>query len=88
MTTASPPRINRPATFRGTFRDDLVARAAYSEAAGIERIVPQAVAIPVDAEDVVALVRWAGEMKIGITPRGSGTSMGGGAIGPGVIADL
>jgi FAD/FMN-containing dehydrogenase len=51
-------------------------------------MVPQAVAIPVDAEDVVALVRWAGEMKIGITPRGSGTSMGGGAIGPGVIADL
>jgi FAD/FMN-containing dehydrogenase len=88
LTTASPPVINRPATFRGTFRDDLVARGAYSEAAGIGRIIPRAIAIPVDAEDVVALVRWARQTRIGITPRGSGTSMGGGAIGPGVIADL
>ena len=88
MTTASPLWIERPATFRGIFRDDLVARAAYSEAAGIGRIIPQAIAIPVDADDVVTLVGWAREMKMGITPRGSGTSMGGGAIGPGVIADL
>ncbi|HEY3258401.1 MAG TPA: FAD-binding oxidoreductase, partial [Gemmatimonadaceae bacterium] len=88
MTTGLPTELNRPTTFRGTFRDDLIARAAYSEAAGIGRVIPQAVAVPVDAEDVVALVRWAREMKIPITPRGSGTSMGGGAIGPGVIADL
>jgi len=70
------------------FRDDLPACAVYSEAAGIERIMPRAVAIPVDAADVVAIVHWARARGIPITPRGSGTSMGGGAIGPGVIVDL
>lgn len=88
MTTRSPAAIARPPDFRGTFRDDLIARAAYSEAAGIGRVIPQAVAVPVDADDVIALVRWARENNLPITPRGSGSSMGGGAIGPGVIVDV
>ena len=88
MTTGSSSTIERPPKFRGTFRDDVTARAVYSEAAGIGRVIPQAVAVPVDADDVVTLVRWASERKIPITPRGSGTSMGGGAIGSGVIVDL
>jgi len=60
----------------------------YSEAAGIGRIIPQAVAVPVDADDVIALVRWAHEAGVPVTPRGSGTSMGGGATGSGVVVDL
>ena len=74
--------------FRGTFRDDLEARAVYSEAAGIARTMPRAVAVPADAEDVVALVRWAAETGTPLVPRGSGSSMAGGAVGDGVIADL
>jgi len=60
----------------------------YSEAAGIGRIVPTAVAVPVDADDVVTHVRWAWEGSLSLVPRGSGTSMASGAIGPGVIVDL
>jgi FAD/FMN-containing dehydrogenase len=60
----------------------------YSEAAGIGRIVPAAVAVPDDADDVVTLVKWAKASSLSLIPRGSGTSMGGGAIGPGVIVDL
>jgi FAD/FMN-containing dehydrogenase len=78
----------RPAGFRGIYRDDPLALAVYSEAAGIGRIVPSAVAVPVDAEDVVTLVKWASAGSIPLVPRGSGTSMGGGAIGPGVIVDM
>ena len=37
--------------FRGAFRIDLPARAVYSEAAGIARILPHAVAVPLDAFD-------------------------------------
>jgi FAD/FMN-containing dehydrogenase len=74
--------------FRGVFRDDASARAVYSEAAGIAQIVPRAVAVPVDAEDVVALVRWAARTGTPLVPRGSGSSMAGGAIGDGVIVDL
>lgn len=74
--------------FRGYFREDDLARAVYSEAAGIGRSIPAAVAVPVDAEDVVALVKWAAETRTNLIPRGSGSSMAGGAIGPGVIVDL
>ena len=77
-----------PAGFRGVWRDDDLARAVYSEAAGIGRIVPAAVAVPVDAEDVVTIVRYASERSLSVVPRGSGTSMANGAIGPGVIIDL
>jgi FAD/FMN-containing dehydrogenase len=77
-----------PPGFRGVYRDDPVARAVYSEAAGIGRIVPAAVAVPVDADDVVTLVKWANASSLSLVPRGSGTSMAGGAIGPGVIVDL
>ena len=74
--------------FRGTFRDDLPARAVYSEAAGIARILPRAVAVPLDADDVATIVRWAAETHAPLIPRGSGSSMAGGAIGDGVIVDL
>src|SRR5215207_4384619 len=74
--------------FRGTFRDDPSARAVYSEAAGIARIMPRAVAVPADAEDAAVLVRWAAESATPLIPRGSGSSMSGGAIGDGVVVDL
>jgi FAD/FMN-containing dehydrogenase len=77
-----------PPGFRGIFRDDLDARAVYSEAAGIARIIPRGVAIPADADDVCALVRWAAATHTPLVPRGSGSSMAGGAIGDGVIVDL
>jgi len=77
-----------PPGFRGVYRADASARAVYSEAAGIARIVPAAVAVPVDADDVVTLAKWASDSSLSIVPRGSGSSMGGGAIGPGVIVDL
>jgi len=77
-----------PQGFRGVFRTDDDARAVYSEAAGIGRIVPMGVAVPIDADDVVTLVRWAAHERIPLVPRGSASSMAGGAIGPGVILDV
>jgi FAD/FMN-containing dehydrogenase len=74
--------------FRGYFREDELARAVYSEAAGIAQMIPSAVAVPVDAEDVVVLVKWAGESGTTLIPRGSGSSMAGGAVGSGVVVDL
>ncbi|HXL86318.1 MAG TPA: FAD-binding protein, partial [Gemmatimonadaceae bacterium] len=77
-----------PPGFRGTYREDELARAVYSEAAGIARVIPTAVAVPADADDVVMLVRWAAATGARLIPRGSGSSMSGGAIGKGVIVDL
>lgn len=77
-----------PPEYRGILRTDLEARAVYSESAGVGRILPIAVAVPADAEDVVTLVRWAAEHTVELTPRGSASSMANGAIGQGVIVDL
>ncbi len=78
----------RPDGFRGTFRDDMAARAVYAEGAGIARAIPVAVAVPADGDDVAALVRWAHESRTPLVPRGSGSGMAGGAVGSGVIVDL
>ena len=77
-----------PTGFRGIFRDDELARAVYSEGAGIARALPSAVAIPADADDVAALARWAFESNTPLIPRGSASGMAGGAVGSGVIVDL
>jgi FAD/FMN-containing dehydrogenase len=77
-----------PPGFRGTYRTDEDARGVYSEAAGIARIIPRAVAVPLDAEDVTTLVAWAQTTQTPLIPRGAGSSMAGAAIGDGVIVDL
>lgn len=77
-----PPRL------RGAFRTDETARALYAEGAGIFRIVPAAVAVPADLEDVRCLVRWAAETGTPVVPRGAGSGMAGGNVGPGVVVDL
>lgn len=80
--------LTAPSEFRGVFRTDADARAVYSEAAGIARVMPRGVALPVDADDLSVLVRWAASSRTPLVPRGSGSSMPGGAIGDGVIVDL
>src|SRR5690348_12797262 len=85
MTTAT----ERPGTdFGGVFRDDVAARAVYAEAAGIGRVMPRAVAVPANADDVARLVCWARDANVSLVPRASGSSMPGGAIGRGVVIDL
>jgi FAD/FMN-containing dehydrogenase len=88
MPAATPPAAPPGPEFRGVFRDDLAARGVFAEAAGIARVMPRAVAVPADADDVVALMRWANETRVPLVPRGSGSSMPSGAIGAGVIVDL
>ena len=77
-----------PDRFRGSFHTDDIARALYSEAAGIARALPSAVAVPADARDVATLVRWARENGHALIPRGSGSSMAGGAVGPHIVVDV
>jgi FAD/FMN-containing dehydrogenase len=73
---------------RGVFRTDERARAAYAEGAGIYRILPLAVCLPADRDDLVALVRWASEHRVPLVPRGAGSAMGGGNVGEGAVVDL
>ncbi len=77
-----------PPAIRGVFRTDERARAAYAEGAGIYRILPAAVCLPADREDLVSLVGWASAHRFPLVPRGAGSAMGGGNVGEGVIVDL
>ncbi len=79
--------VHSPPPIRGPFRSDDAARAVYAESAGVLQLVPRAVAVLVDADDVVTLLRWAATERVPLVPRGSGSSMGGGAVGDGVIVD-
>lgn len=75
-------------SLRGVFRTDLPGRAAYAEGAGIYRIIPEAIAIPADTWDVIHLLKWAAYEGRALVPRGAGSAMGGGNVGPGVVVDL
>jgi FAD/FMN-containing dehydrogenase len=77
-----------PPGIRGIYRADPRARAAYSEGAGIYRIVPSGVALPADLEDLQHLIGWAMQHQVALIPRGAGSAMGGGNVGEGVVVDL
>lgn len=77
-----------PPPLKGLYRDDSRARAAYAEAAGIYRILPRAVALPLDQDDLLHLVCWAADYGVALIPRGAGSAMGGGNVGDGVVVDL
>ena len=89
---ALPPRegpLGRPlAGFRGEFVFDEERRRPFGEASGILRALPDAVAVPADADDAAALVRWAAAGPVALVPRGAGTGMPGGNVGAGVSIDL
>ncbi|MCZ6760203.1 MAG: FAD-binding oxidoreductase [Gemmatimonadetes bacterium] len=82
----SPPP--KPRSFDGLFETGEIVRAAYSEGAGPLRIVPSAVAVPANIADLVSLIRHAKKEGLSLTPRGAGSAMPGGNIGPGIVVDL
>src|SRR5256885_14850175 len=80
-----------PPTLLGPSPDlvtDTRVRAAYSEGAGIYRIIPAGVALPRGVEELQDLVRWAADTGTPLVPRGAGSGMPGGAVGRGVVVDL
>ena len=76
------------AGMRGVVADDAGTRAAYSTDASNYRHVPAAVAFPRDAADVAAALAACREHGVPLIPRGGGTSIGGQAIGSGVVLDF
>ncbi len=77
-----------PREYRGGLLTEPRALEPYSRAAGPLVLQPLAVALPLDREDVAALVTWAHEEGVPLVPRGGGTGMPGGNVGRGVVVDL
>ncbi|WP_197680260.1 FAD-binding and (Fe-S)-binding domain-containing protein [Microlunatus soli] len=64
---------------------DTLTRALYSSDASLYRIVPQLVARPRTADELVEIGLLAAEHGVPITSRGAGTSIAGNAVGAGII---
>ncbi len=73
--------------FAGDLRVDSASKALYSTDASMYQIEPLGVAIPKTPDDLQAAVELAAKYKIPILPRGSGSSLGGQAIGEAMILD-
>ena len=73
--------------FAGEIACDALTLAMFATDASWYQIEPLGVAFPKHREDVAALAKYAAEMKIPLIPRGSGSSVTGGALGTGLIVD-
>jgi FAD/FMN-containing dehydrogenase/Fe-S oxidoreductase len=74
--------------FRGEILCDSLSRALYASDGSLHQMTPFGVACPRDRDDVVTLVKYAAEERIALIPRGAGTSVGGEAIGSGIVVDF
>ena len=73
---------------RGGVAVDEMTCGIYATDASLYQIMPLAVATPMDAEDVKAAVAAAVGHGVPVISRGGGTSLGGQAIGEGLILDF
>jgi FAD/FMN-containing dehydrogenase/Fe-S oxidoreductase len=72
----------------GELTCDALAVTAYSTDASEYQERPLAVAFPASEADVRELVRFAAAHRVGLIPRGAGTSLAGQVVGNGIVVDL
>jgi FAD/FMN-containing dehydrogenase/Fe-S oxidoreductase len=72
----------------GELHADDLARAVYATDASEYQERPLAVALPKSEADVRELVRFAAAHRVGLIPRGAGTSLAGQVVGGGIVVDL
>ena len=65
-----------------------VMRRIYATDASAYQEMPLAVAIPRTENDLVELIRFAGEHSLGLIPRTAGTSLAGQVVGSGIVVDV
>ena len=73
---------------QGKARGDQLALAMYSTDASIYQITPLCVTMPANTADVVAIMEYAKERNLPITPRGAGSGLAGESIGRGIVMDM
>ena len=89
MNTRQPRLVEDMAgLFRGELRCDALTTSLYATDGSLHQITPLAVACPRDREDLLTLVKYAAEERIPLVARGAGTSVGGEALGSGIIIDF
>lgn len=72
---------------QGEVKDDLMSKHIYSVDASIYEVCPDLVILPKSREDLVKTVEIANKHSVPIIPRGGGTGIAGGCLGPGIVLD-
>src|SRR5690606_41806929 len=76
------------AVIRGDVLTDEYSLGMYSTDASFYQMLPLAVVVPKDEEDVKAAVSIAAELRVNILPRGGGTSLAGQTVCNAVVLDF
>jgi FAD/FMN-containing dehydrogenase/Fe-S oxidoreductase len=76
------------ARFTGELQVDHASRTLHATDASEYQELPSAVARPRTEDDVRELVRFARDQRVGLIPRGAGTSLAGQVVGSGIVVDL
>ena len=74
--------------FKGEVFTDNIHRIIYATDASAYREMPMAVCVPMDNEDIRAVIRFAHDNGLSIIPRASGTSIAGQVVGNGIVVDV
>ena len=72
----------------GTLHTDNVSRQLYATDASVFKINPIAVYLPQNEDDVLAAIRIAKELGLGIHTRGGATGLAGESLGEGIVLDM
>lgn len=83
-----PPWAELAAKLDGDLHTDRTHQILYSTDASVYRSLPCAVVFPRHQADIIAVVHFANQYQLSITPRAGGTSLAGQAIGKGIIVDV
>lgn len=72
----------------GDVEFDPISRFLYATDAGLNQVIPLGVVAPRHTEDVARLVDFAAHVDVPLVPRGMGSGLAGGAVGPGIQVDF
>jgi len=75
-------------TIKGDVSFEKFTLGVYATDSSIYQVMPRAVVVPLDEEDVLTAARTALNHKVSILPRGGGTSLGGQAAGSSMVIDF
>ncbi|MFA6176380.1 MAG: FAD-binding oxidoreductase, partial [Phycisphaerae bacterium] len=90
MNTKQPQQIENELSplLKGECFADIFTRVAFSTDGSIYQIIPLCIIAPADTDDVVAVVKYAHQNNIPISPRGAGSGLGGESLTPGIMLDM
>ncbi len=82
------PLIDLRGSLDGTLHIDKLSRSLYATDASVYRKVPLGVAFPKDENDIIKLILFAKQHRVGLIPRTAGTSLAGQCVGDGIVVDV